>query len=428
MRLALRILLPVVILAAFGLGAWHFVRNKPAPRKFAPPPQVTQVEGITINPSTYQIYLDSRGTVQPRTTTTLYPEVSGRIVSISPNFRDGGFFSAGETLLGIEKVDYETAVVIAQSQVAQARTALVEEKARGEQAAENWRRLGKQSAPSDMVLRKPQLAEAEARLLAAQADLEKARRDLERTDIRAPYDGRILEQQVDVGQYVSPGTPLGRAFSTDIMEVRLPLTNRQLEFIDLPEVSRSDDAPLFREPEVAVVSRIGRAETKWEGHIVRVDSSIDEASRQLFVVAEIKDPYRQLEPGGAPLKIGMFVDARIKGITLDEVFVLPRSAVRVSGEVILIDDDNRIRRQRVRPIWKAEDHVVIDSRDDNLQAGDVLCITPLAFPVNGAPVIPTIDGVAPQLENPRHRFTGPKTSGMGKGPKTGRSQGEPAES
>ena len=396
MRLLLRILLPILILAAAGFGAWRFVVNKPAPRSFTPPPQATLVEGKTVQAEDYQIFLKTRGTVTPRTTTTLYPQVSGRIVSISPHFREGGFIDEGEILVSIEKVDYDTAVVIAASQLAQARRTLEEEKARGRQALENWKRLGKTGEPSQMVIRVPQREEAEARVKAAEADLERARRDLERTDIRAPYNGRILEQMVDVGQYVSPGTQLARAFATDFMEVRLPLTNQQLGFVNLPETFRNDEETVAG-PEVEVTARIGRSESTWKGEVIRVDSAIDEESRQLFVVAQIRDPYRRI-PGATPLKIGMYVDARVTGLKLEDVIVLPRSTVRVSGEVIVIDGENRIQRRLVEPLWKGENEIVIPAEGGGIRPGEVICMTPLSYPVNGAKVIPTIDGVPPKVE------------------------------
>ncbi|MDF1811719.1 MAG: efflux RND transporter periplasmic adaptor subunit [Verrucomicrobiales bacterium] len=422
MKLLIRILLPILILGASAFGAWHFVKNKPAPRKFSPPPQISRVEATKVEATEYQIYLKTRGTVTPRTSTTLYPEVSGRITSISPNFREGGFFEEGEILLSIEKNDYETALIVSQSQVAQAIRSLEEEKTRGQQAMENWRRLGKRGTPSDLVLRKPQLAEAEALLQAAKADVEKAKRNLERTDVRAPYAGRILNQMVDVGQYVSSGTQLGRAFATDYMEVRLPLTNDQLSFVDLPETFR-DEAIKVSGPEVSVTARLGRKSSTWKGEIVRVDSAIDENTRQLFVVAQIEDPYRRNKAGEAPLKIGMFVDALVTGRKLQDVVVLPRSTVRVSGEVILIDEESKIRRQTIDPMYKSEKEVVLPADGGGVSPGDVVCLTPLAYPVNGAPVIATIDGVAPTVEKipgirmGKGKGGGKKGESKGTGPK-----------
>ena len=395
MNLLFRILTPLVIVVGALLLARHLIASKPEPKTFSMPPQITKVEATRLKPTSYQVYLDSQGTIRPRTTTTLVPEVTGRIVEVSPNFRDGGFFEKDEVLLRLEKVDYETALVVAETGVAESERALQEEKIRADQALENWRRLGKGGNPSDFVLRKPQLAEAEARLRAANAQVKQAKRDLERTDLKAPFAGRIVEQMVDVGQFVSQNTELGRAFATDIMEVRLPLTNRYLSFVELPSPGATAG------PDVLITGKIGRTSEQWQGRVVRVDSSIDEASRQLFVVAEIKDPYHLRSGEASPLlKIGMFVDALVKGQELQNVFVLPRKAVRVGGEVIVIDSENKIERRQVDPIWSEDEKVIIAAGEGGLNAGEVVCLTPLAYPANGAPVLPTIDGITPEVEQP----------------------------
>lgn len=416
MKLAIRILAPLVIVAAALFLARHFILTKPEPHKFEAPQEVTKVDATRLKPEKFQVFLETQGTVRPRTTSTLIPEVSGRIVDVSPNFRDGGFFEKGETLLTIDPLDYETALVVAEGAVAEAKTALAEEEVRAAQALENWRRLGKSGEPNDLAARKPQLELARANVRAAEAQVEQARRDLARTEVKAPFSGRIIEQSVDVGQVVSSSTELARAFATDFMEVRLPLTSRQLSFVDLPETFRGDEEqepPTG--PAVLLTGGVGRDENEWRGRIVRVDSAIDEMSRQLFVVAEVEDPYRRKDGSeGAPLKIGLFLDALVEGDLLEDVFVVPRQAVRVGGEVILIDENNEIRRRKVEPVWSEEERVVIPAEGAGLEAGDVLCLTPLAFPANGAKVLPTIDGVTPDIEFPG-RPPGGKAGGKGKG-------------
>ncbi|MEM7517576.1 MAG: HlyD family efflux transporter periplasmic adaptor subunit, partial [Planctomycetota bacterium] len=276
MKLAFRIFAPLLVVSLAAGYAVFLIKNRPEPKTFSPPPTVTKVEATRLVPETFQVYLETQGTVRPRTTTTLIPEVSGKIVDVSPNFREGGFFTEGEVLLQIDRVNYETALVVARSALAQAARELEEEKIRGAQAVENWRRLGKRGEPGPMVRRAPQLAEMEARLAAAEAEVEQAARNLERTSIRAPFDGRILEQTVDVGQFVSSSTQLGRAFATDVMEVRLPLTSRQLSFITLPDAVPSERST---RPEVVIRGQIGRNSGQWTGRVVRVDSAIDEMSR-----------------------------------------------------------------------------------------------------------------------------------------------------
>ncbi len=419
MKLAFRILAPLVIVVLAVLLAKYYINSKPEPRTMEVPVQVERVDATRLKAQEYQIYLETQGTVRPRTTSVLIPEVSGRVIKVSRNFREGGFFEKGEELLRIDPVDYETAEIVAESAVAQAERALQEEKVRGGQALENWTRLGKTGEPSDMVRRKYQLAEAEARLRAVKAELKKALLDKERTVVKAPFAGRVIEQIVDVGQYVSSNTQLGRAFATDVMEVRLPLTNRELAFVELPESFRGEvGEESINGPDVLLTGMIGRHSGQWTGKVVRVDSSIDESSRQLFVVAEVEDPYRRKEGNdAAPLKIGMFIDALVKGDYLENVFVLPRAAVRVGGEVIVIDKDNRIRRQKVDPIFSKDDQIVIPVEGGGLAVGEVICLTPLSFPANGASVLPTIDGVTPDIEQPPGRAFGEGGKGKGKGSK-----------
>lgn len=399
MKTFFRFFLPLLVLGLAGSYYQHLVSTKPEPPQHTAPPVVTKVEATRLKPQSYQVMLESRGTVQPRTKTTLIPEVAGTIIEMSPSFQEGGFFEKGDLLLKIDPLNYETAITVTKAALAQAETVIEEEKARAVQAVENWKRLGKTGQPGDLVLRKPQLAEANAHVAAAKADIIRAERDLKRTQIRAPYAGRVLTQEVDVGQYVSPGTTLGRCYAVDYVEIRLPLTNRQLAFIDLPEAYRNESskAPKKALSEVTLKGSIGSQTAEWKGKVVRVEGAIDERSRQLFVVAQVDDPYKKNSADRPPLKIGLFVHASIKANKLDKVFVLPRKAVRAGNEVILIDKKNHIRRQKTKPLWSDEKSVIISAnKKSGLESGQVICLTPLAFPADGATVSPTIDGIPPK--------------------------------
>lgn len=431
MNLAARIIVPLIIAGGAGFGAWWLISTKPEPRQYPPsPPTATRVEATRLKAGSYPVVLETRGVVMPRTETSLIPEVSGRIIEISHSFREGGFFEAGDLLAKIDPLDYETAVVIAESNVAQAKTALEEERARGLQALENWKRLGKKGEPSELVLRKPQFEEMEARVKAAGAEVRKAKADLERTQIKAPYAGRILTQNVDVGQYVSPGIEMARLYAVDYVEIRLPLTNQQLSFADLPEAFRGEEEQAVDGPEVLLRAKLGGKEHTWPGKVIRVEGAIDERSRQLFIVAQVDDPYRKSDNETPPLKIGLFVEALVEGKELQDVFVLPRAAVRAGGDVILIDDKNEIRRQKVETLWSDRDSIVIPSKGAGLEEGQVVCVTPLAFPADGARVTPTIDGVAPETELTGRRPGKGKPGGKGggNGPKGGVKQQAPAVS
>lgn len=402
LKTILRVLLPLGVLYGSWIVYRDLVAHPPPIQQRTVPPTVTPVLATRLAPQSYQVKIETNGVVRPRTETTIIPEVSGTIVEVSPQFRDGGFFEKGDVLLRIDPLNYETAVTMSESRVTESQTALQEELARAGIAEENWKLLGKKGAPSDLALRKPQLAQAQSRLLSAEAELGRAKRDLERTVIRAPYAGRVLQQSVDLGQYVTPGTTLGKTFAVDYVEVRLPLTNPQLGFVDLPETFRgeSPSSPDREGPEVLLSGNIGGSQSQWKGRIVRVEGALDQRSRQLFIVAQVDDPYRRTPTASTPLKIGLFVEAAVQGKELKNVFVVPRVAVRAGSEVIVIQPDNRIRRKKVTPLWSDTDHVILSAEKDGLKEGDVICLTPLAYPTNGARVVPTIDGVAPETETP----------------------------
>jgi len=408
MKRFLRATLPLVILGGCGYLSWWFIAHRPQPETMEIPPPVVRVEATALKLTTFPVKVHSQGTVQPRTQSSLLPEVSAKIIELSPSFRPGGFFDAGEVLLRLDPVDYETAVVIAKATLAQADVTLAEEKTKAEQARANWRTLGKSGEPSALALRLPQLAKTEADVASATAQIAKAQRDLERTIIRAPYDGQVLEQLVDVGQYVTQGTSLGRIFAVDYVEIRLPLPEREMRFLNLPERFRDGEVSAASAP-VSLRSLIDGKAATWTGEIVRVESRIDESTRQITAVAQVNDPYAKQSDGRPTLKIGQFLEAEIEGEILTDVFIIPRRAVRAGNEIILITGSNKLRRMTVEPLISDGEQIVISAHSPQSPAeGDVLCLTPIPFAAEGATVLPTIDGA---LENPG----GNRPDGSGKG-------------
>jgi len=387
----LKWILPVVVLLAALAGGRYIVSQRPVAPQFDPPQAPVSIDAVRIVPEDYRVVIRSEGTVDPRTESTLIPQVSGQIVAISPSFREGGFFERGDVLVTLDPRDYQLAIASAEAQVAQAESALEQELAQAKVVEGDWRMLGKQ-AP-ELGLRKPQIAAARATLLSAQAQLERARFDLERTRIRAPYDGQVLEKSVDVGQFVSTGTVLARVYATDYVEIRLPLSNRQLEFVDLPERFRGDTAQRDTAgPEVVVKASIGREAWHWTGRIVRAEGAIDTRTRQLFVVAQVDGPYERGPDGRPPLRIGQFVEVEIEGRTLSNAFVLPRSALRDGAEVLIVDSESRLQRRPVTLAWTDREHAVVTG---GLEPDAVVNITPLAVAAGGTLVAASIDGVPP---------------------------------
>ena len=391
MKLLLKILLPLVVISSSIWVAQQVIANKPKPQRQFTPPSLTAVEAIRLSAQDYQVRIKTQGTVSPRTESTLIAQVSGRIVAVSSAFREGGFFEQGDILLSIDPRDYEIAVTVAESQVAQARLTLEEEQARVAVAKREWQRLTKKPTSERLALRKPQLAATRAALASAEAQLARARLDLERSRITAPYAGRVLEQNVDVGQYVPSGTVLARVYAVDYAEIRLPLSNRQLEYVNIPEQYRGE-AVESAGPPVTIKARIGHNEYRWQGTLVRSEGAIDTRSRQLFVVAQIKDPYGKGPEGRPPLRVGQFVTAEIEGRLLHDVFIIPRTALRENKEVLLVNSDSRIERRAVTVTWSNEHHAVITA---GLHESDVLALTPLSSAADGARVAVTIDEATP---------------------------------
>jgi len=374
---------PLVVLAvSAGICYWIFW-SEPPPRKFPQQETLPEVSVYSLEPVDYQVWLQSQGTVQARTESSLISEVRGKVVNVAPAFRTGEFFEKGETLLEIDKRDYETAVITAEATLARARLALAEEEANAAQARTDWGRLNPGIEPPELVSREPQLAQARADVASAEARVENARLNLERTTITAPYAGRILEKRVDIGQFVNSGSALAEIYAVDYAEIRLPLSEREIGFIDVPELYRDDSSLARSMPKVALTTTIGNETLEWSGRIVRAEGAFDVQSRQLFFVAQVDDPYRKQGDGRPPLKVGSFVQAKIEGKVLENVIVIPRDLYRKNEYVVVIEEDGTLRRKSIEIEWSDEESLVVSS---GLNPGDRVCLTHLSFPSEGMKV------------------------------------------
>ena len=380
MRKFFRYLLPLGLIAlsivvVIGLVA---VAKSKRPERKDTADQAVLVDAIPAQKTTLNFAVYSQGSVEPRTETTLVAEVAGQIVSVSPNFLAGGFFRQGEVLLQIDPSDYETGLLRAQASLASRRAQYADQKARSEQALKDWTNLGREGEPSDLVLRKPQLAEALAGVQAAEAELQEAERDLQRTRIRLPYDGLVRSKLVDVGQYVAPGTPLGVTFSVNTAEIRLPLSSTDLAFLELPSATRLDRA--HRVP-VTLAAEDGGLGGRWQAEIVRTEGVVDQSSRVVYAVAEVVDPYGVLNQSEqAELKMGTFVRAEIQGLRVENVVVLPRSVLRPEDTVLIANEE---RRLEVRPVEvaRAEPRLVYIS--GGIAEGELVVTTSMDAPIPG---------------------------------------------
>jgi RND family efflux transporter MFP subunit len=315
------------------------------------------VDVMVAAPAVRSLAVETQGTVRPRREIKLVSQVAGRVEAVSPRFAEGGFFGAGEQLVKVEDIDYQFVIARAESQVVAARQRVAEEQGRTLQARREWRDLGSEQANA-LFLRKPQLASAQAALKASEADLAAARLDMDRTAISAPFNGRISEKNVDLGQYVTLGTVIATVYDTDVVLVRLPLTGRQVALLDLP--LNYDNVAMDRADGAAVTlrARFANKAWEWQGRIVRTDANIDENSRVVYAVAEVEQPFAREEGSERPpLAPGLFVNATISGRQLPRVSLLPRSSLRSDGSVMVVDAQQRAQVKQVAVLQSNADQV-----------------------------------------------------------------------
>ncbi len=375
-----KLLLPPLVLLISAAIAWLAIINRPEPERREPVVERISVEVMPLQRRDFPIRIGSQGTTRPHTETTLIAQVSGTVIEVSPRFNPGSFFRAGDLLLRIDPRDYRAAVTIAESELAQARLRLAQEQARAAQARRDWERLGEPGEPDPLALRKPQLQSEQAAVAAAEARLTQARLNLQRTRIRAPYNGRLLEKKADLGQFLNPGTVVGRIYAVDFIEVRLPLSNRQLAFVTIPELYQEQENPAPAGPAATIRAEIGGREYRWPARIVRSEGAIDQGSQQTFVIARVDEPYARREPGRPPLKIGQFVQAEIEGRTLERVFVVPDSALHSGNTIFIVDSDDRLRQHQVGIVWRDGEQTVIEG---DLREGARLVISPVSASLIG---------------------------------------------
>lgn len=372
----------LVLLLGGGL-AYALLVGKSAPEP-QPLPELgpPRVDVVVAQVRQRSLPVQTQGTVRPLREIKLVSQVGGKVESVSQRFAAGGFFAAAEPLIKVEDVDYRFVIARARSQVAAAKQRVAEERGRALQAKREWRDLGSTQA-NELFLRKPQLASAKAALGAAEADLAAAQLDLQRTSIAAPFNGRISEKFVDLGQYIAPGTAVAAVYDTDVAQVRLPLTGRQVALLDLPlnydaasQESRSGSGVVLR-------ASFANRSWEWQGRIVRTDASIDINSRVVYAVAEVEQPFsNQGDDQRPPLSPGLFVHATIAGKPLHGVSELPRSALRNDGTMMVVDGSERAQSKPVQLLHSTGDTVWVQG----LQGGERVIVREAILTVAGMEV------------------------------------------
>ncbi len=382
MNRIVKILLPVAVVLVSTVIAMVIIKSKPevdvSPVRVTP--QLVRVIEVEKKPVRINVY--TQGNVVPRTETSLVAEVSGKVDSISPAFVSGGFFNKGDVLVKIDEKDYRLMVTQARLQVAQAELSLKIEEQESEIAIKEWKRLNNTSPPS-LVAREPQLKEARAALESAKASLQQAEINLERTNIRAPYTGRVRSKSVDIGQFVSPGMTLANIYAVDFAEIRLPLPDEELAFLDIPEDFRSLQT-YSSGPKITLKAEFAGKMNEWTGYLTRIEGEVDSRSRMVYVVARVEDPYSMKSDNSyRPLIVGMFVHAEIEGRLLDDVVVVPRTAIRDNNNVLIVDSEKKMWFREVTILKLDPEQAFIRT---GLNNGDLICISALNAVVDGMPV------------------------------------------
>jgi len=377
----LKVIVPFLLVVAGAYGAWRMIESRPEVETEVREQVVPLVRTLIVKKEDIRLSVFSQGTVSAKVVTDLVPEVAGKVTFISPSLVVGGFFEKDETLLRIDPADYELALIRAEAEVAQMTLRLEQERAEAAVAVKEWGELGKGEEASPLVLRIPQVAQAEAAVAGAEAALRQAKRDLERTDITAPFVGRVRQKNVDIGQYVGRGQAVAQLYSVDVAEVRLPLPDEDLAFVRVPLSYRGDEETSLDGPEVLMRARFAGREHVWKGKIVRTEGEIDRSTRMLYAVAEVLDPYGHGQvPGRPPLAVGMFVEAEILGNWLKGAVVLPRAAIRGTDQVYVIDSEGKLQFRTVDVFKNERERVVVRG---GLEEGESVCISPMETVVEG---------------------------------------------
>lgn len=368
-----RVFLPLIIVAGAALVAMAiFGSRKTVERQeSAAAPPLVRVQTIALRD--VELVVRGHGSASPAIDTTLATQVAGRIEAVGAGFATGASFRRGDVLLEIERRDYELGVAQAEASVAQMQVRVDRERAEAELARREWQDLGLGEA-APLATREPQLAEAEAALAGAAANLEMARLNLSRTTLRAPFHGQLRRKRVDLGQYVTPGAPVADIFSIDGAEVALPVPQNELAFLDI------DWTQSRIGPQVNFRGLVAGTEHTWSGQVVRASSEIDAQTRMTTLHVRIDDRMSRGEGASMPLPMGTFLDAAIAGRMATGVAVLPRAALREGERVLVVDADSRLRFRAVEVLRLQDDEALIKG---GLAAGETVCISAFEAPVDG---------------------------------------------
>ncbi|MEJ6475473.1 efflux RND transporter periplasmic adaptor subunit [Pseudoalteromonas piscicida] len=364
-----QIILPIAVLSV-GIAAAVAMSAMKKPPEEKPEEVVhplVQVQSIEVSP--IRLNVSSYGIVTPKYSTELVAQVSGQVISLSDKFVKGGFVKEGDVLARIDPNDYEAALIEAEAALAQASSALEIEQAQVQVAKAEWQRItanANEKIPSELYLRKPQLAEKLARYKAAQAAVKRANRNLERTYIKAPYDAIIESRSVSLGSVVNPGNGFGKLNAISVAEVRLPVADNELKF--LPQQGVGTD--------VVLTAEVAGQPMSWKGKIVRSEGVIDNKSRMTYLVAQVEQPYSNQ---AKPLRFGAYINADVQGLQVQNATMIPHHLVK-DGQVATLDENHQLSYKKLNIIREYNGMVVVDN---GIEAGQQLITSALDYPSEG---------------------------------------------
>ena len=383
---AIKAIITIAVLLAAVAAAAGIIMSRPMPEQLTVSETTSAIRAMTVVKESLRLKIRSEGTVTPKTQTNVIPEIKGRVTWISPNLVVGGYFQAGDLLVTIDAADYEARTGLAQAQLLRAEAEL--EHKRFE--LQRLQTLIKDNLVSQSNLENAARAHkiAKANVIESRINLAQAERDLSRTKITAPFEGMVRSESIDIGQFVQQGTPIASIYASDAVEVRLPIVNAQLAYLDPANLQRGELDPATA-PMIRLTARYAGTSFVWRGQLARTEGEIDAQSRMITAVARVRQDNQS--PDVPPLQVGAFVAAEIEGQYLDDIVRLPRAALRPNSQVLIIDGDNRLRFRAVNVLRLENDFVLIDS---GLESGEVVNLSPIQTVVDGMRVSLTFEPTA----------------------------------
>ena len=362
MKITTKLLIPVAIIILTVLIIKTILDNPPkVDKKDEAKNSKIAVETMELKSQIFQPMIESYGLVEAYIRTDIISQVSGKVVHLNKNFQNGASFKKGELLVMIEDLDYKANVKIAQAKHILAKQELLEEQALSNQAKEEWENLNTSLTVNNLVLRVPQLNFAKANLLASEAELEKAKLELQRTKIYAPYNGRIMKKNIEITEVISTNAVLASIYASKNIQIRLPIKNKDLNLLDLNAKSK-----------VNFYSSL--SSDVYKGKILRSEGSIDLDSGQLYLIAKINSHKN--------IKIGEYLKAKIDGKSLKKSLVIPNRAI-YQGSYLYIEKDGFITRRDIKLLYKGTHNSLISQ---GVQEKENIVLTNLGVINSGASV------------------------------------------